>query len=217
VRCRLEQQKTANGRAIAAIVAVFAVGILAIPAWWFLRSQEGGSGTVIAPESTSGVSGTAAAEPEEEEPEDEAEEEPGAALPGARGADPWAALEEADAGRGAPAVAASTDAGETDDASSPERDQAIEREMKSVRVTIYTAPWCSACKNATSWMRANGVYFVEHDIESDSYASEKRKRLTPSKGLPTIDVEGKVMTGFSSRGLMSAIRDAATKRVDRRR
>lgn len=220
VRCRLDEQKAANARVVIAVVVVFVAGVIAIPVWWFMRQQSGAAAvTAIVPETPVAL----VEEPGETDEEQEPQRPP---LYAAGVVDPWEVLDDdepIDAGVDASVVAELADGGEIEDGSSPEeqrraleREKAIERETKNVRVTIYTAPWCNACKSATAWMRANGVYFVERNIESDAYAKERLGRMTSSRALPTIDVEGKILRGFSPRGLRNAIQEVATKRVDQR-
>jgi glutaredoxin 3 len=107
------------------------------------------------------------------------------------------ALEEATRGRAAP--------------------RAVDRKrlgaaMRSVSVTMYTTSWCPVCTRARAFLRSRGVPFVERDVERDAEARRIMLRLNPNAGVPTIDVEGQILLGFSPRELAGAIESAARRR-----
>ncbi|MFM2152866.1 MAG: hypothetical protein RL199_1301 [Pseudomonadota bacterium] len=73
-------------------------------------------------------------------------------------------------------------------------------------VTVYSTTWCGVCKQAKKWLKANGVPFVERDIEKDAGAGEElaqkaaRAGVRPG-GVPVIDVAGELMLGFDPSAL----------------
>lgn len=86
---------------------------------------------------------------------------------------------------------------------------------RQVGVTLYTTSWCPHCRSARAYMREAGISFVEHDIDRDQSAKADMERLNPEGGVPTIDVDGIVMGGWSSRNLHIAMKQAALKRWKR--
>jgi glutaredoxin len=83
--------------------------------------------------------------------------------------------------------------------------------LRRVRVVVYTTGWCSVCKRAKAWMSRNGVAYEERNIEgSDEYARMMRA-INPRGSIPTFDVEGDVMVGFSEDGLVATMQRAAAR------
>jgi glutaredoxin len=84
-----------------------------------------------------------------------------------------------------------------------------------VHVVVYTTSWCSVCKRAKKWMAANGVSYEERDVETSDANARRMRILNPRGGVPTFDVEGQVMVGFSEDGLLATMRQAAQHRSAR--
>jgi glutaredoxin len=76
---------------------------------------------------------------------------------------------------------------------------------RAVSVALYGATWCRYCRMAKAWLREHDVPFVEHDIDAEPSAREALRRLNPRGSVPTIDVEGEVLIGFSDVALQQAI------------
>ncbi len=77
-------------------------------------------------------------------------------------------------------------------------------------VVVYGASWCGACRQAESWLEANGVPFVEKDIEQDPQAREEMLRKAraagvSTNGIPVIDVNGRLLTGFDPGAMRRAL------------
>ncbi len=87
---------------------------------------------------------------------------------------------------------------------------------RSVRVTVYTTSWCPHCTRARNWLRANEINFAEHDIEQSASARRDRDRINPQGGVPTVDIDGQVLTGFGEQNWERAIASAAQRRVESR-
>jgi len=73
-------------------------------------------------------------------------------------------------------------------------------------VTLFSAAWCGVCRRAKGHLKARGVSFTEHDVDSGIGKSEF-KRLN-GKGVPIILVGQQRMNGFSAAGLDKLLRDA---------
>lgn len=87
--------------------------------------------------------------------------------------------------------------------------------LSNVHVVVYTTSWCSVCKRAKKWMAANGVSYEERDVETSDANARRMRILNPRGGVPTFDVEGQVMVGFSEDGLLATMRQAAQHRSAR--
>jgi glutaredoxin len=84
-----------------------------------------------------------------------------------------------------------------------------------VHVVVYTTPWCQYCKKAKAWMNSNGIAYEERDIELSSEYARSMRDINPGGGIPTFDIEGDVMVGFSPDGLTARMRSAAQRRSAR--
>lgn len=82
----------------------------------------------------------------------------------------------------------------------------------NVRVVVYTTSWCPVCKRAKRWMTEHGVAFEERDVEASSSVARQMRAINPGGGVPTFDVDGQVMVGFSESGLTAAMERAAAQR-----
>lgn len=85
--------------------------------------------------------------------------------------------------------------------------------IHAVPITMYSTSWCPVCRKARSFFNANGLRFVERDVEKDAEAAVLYRRLNPSGGVPTIDIEGQVFIGFRPRAMAEALETAAARRL----
>jgi glutaredoxin len=88
--------------------------------------------------------------------------------------------------------------------------------LPDVHVVVYTTSWCPVCRRAKSWMAANGVAYEERDVESSEVNARRMRAINPRGGVPTFDVEGQVMVGFSEDSLLATMRQAARHRSGQR-
>lgn len=77
-------------------------------------------------------------------------------------------------------------------------------------VVVYGASWCGACRQAESWLEANGIPFEDKDIEEDPAARAEMQRKAraagvPTTGIPVIDVNGRLLTGFDPGAMQRAL------------
>ncbi len=87
--------------------------------------------------------------------------------------------------------------------------------IDGVRVVVYTASWCGVCKRAKAWMAGQGIAYEDHDIEASSEDARRIRTLNPRGSIPTFDVEGDVLVGFSESSLLATMRRAAQRRAAR--
>ena len=62
--------------------------------------------------------------------------------------------------------------------------------------TLYSTRRCGYCKKAKAFMSANNINYREYDIEEDSLARAKFKKLGGT-GVPLIEHQGRVLYGFN--------------------
>jgi glutaredoxin len=116
---------------------------------------------------------------------------------------------------GTPSSAGKVTSANTDSRSRSERQARLEQAMRRVQVKVYYTHWCPACTKARAWLDANGVSYSAYDVENDSSAKKTQRQLNPSGTIPTIDVDGIVLIGFSSSEFNSAVRRAAESKLER--
>jgi glutaredoxin len=66
----------------------------------------------------------------------------------------------------------------------------------AVRVVLYSAEWCGWCKKAKRHLDRKGVEYELRDIDSPQNLEELVAK-TGQRGIPVLDVGGRVVTGFS--------------------
>jgi glutaredoxin len=88
--------------------------------------------------------------------------------------------------------------------------------LSDVHLVVYTTSWCGVCRRAKSWMNSQGIAYEDRDVETSSENLREMRALNPRGSVPTFDVEGTVLVGFSERALVSSMQRAAQRRVDRR-
>lgn len=64
------------------------------------------------------------------------------------------------------------------------------------QVVMYATSWCPYCRQARNYFRAQGIPYVEHDIEKDAAARQAYKAFG-GKGIPVIFVGKRRLNGFS--------------------
>jgi glutaredoxin len=87
--------------------------------------------------------------------------------------------------------------------------------IEGVRVVVYTTSWCPVCRRAKTWMAVHGIPYEDHDIEASTDDARAMRQLNPRGSIPTFDVEGDVMVGFSASDLLAAMQRAARRRAAR--
>lgn len=72
------------------------------------------------------------------------------------------------------------------------------------RVIVYSADWCGACRKAKRYLKHKGVDFEERNVDNPAVAAELRAK-TGGRSIPVIDVDGRILTGFSPAALDALI------------
>ncbi|MEE2828201.1 MAG: glutaredoxin family protein [Myxococcota bacterium] len=81
-----------------------------------------------------------------------------------------------------------------------------DQQKQSLGITMYSTAWCGYCRKARRWFEANGLPFVEKDVEKDSAAGREFRELTGGRGgVPVIVVGDEVLRGFSKAHVQAAV------------
>jgi glutaredoxin len=76
---------------------------------------------------------------------------------------------------------------------------------KTPQVEIFTTSWCPYCTKATGFLRANGITFVEYDVEKDAKAAQRLHELTGRGGVPFAIINGRKIHGWSEEAYKRAL------------
>lgn len=80
---------------------------------------------------------------------------------------------------------------------------------KRARIVLYSAEWCGWCKKAKRHLDRQGVDYEVRDIDRPQNLEELVAK-TGQKGIPVLDVGGKVVKGFSPDRYDELTRNART-------
>ena len=76
---------------------------------------------------------------------------------------------------------------------------ATTRAPGAAQIVLYSAEWCGACKKAKRHLARRGIDYEERDVDTPRWADELY-RVTGARAVPVIDVDGRMLTGFSPDG-----------------
>jgi glutaredoxin 3 len=67
----------------------------------------------------------------------------------------------------------------------------------SKKVTVYSATWCGFCHAAKDYFDKKGVEYTDKDVESDPSFLTEAVTKSGQRGIPVIDIDGKIIVGFN--------------------
>lgn len=75
---------------------------------------------------------------------------------------------------------------------------------------IYGAEWCGWCHTAMEYFDQKGVSYRYHDIEKEEAAFKElvEKLGGPVQGVPVLDVNGEIITGYDIGKINAALEKA---------
>jgi len=74
-------------------------------------------------------------------------------------------------------------------------------------VVIYTTSWCGWCRKTREYLDAQGVSYVNKDIEADPDAGDEMRDLTGGDGgIPVVVIDGEVIQGYNERKMASLLK-----------
>lgn len=65
------------------------------------------------------------------------------------------------------------------------------------QIVLYSAEWCGACRKAKRYLSRRGIDYEIRDVDDPHHAAELKRR-TGSRAVPVIDIDGRMLTGFSA-------------------
>ncbi len=73
------------------------------------------------------------------------------------------------------------------------------------KITIYTTPTCVYCKATKAFFKENNVVYEERDVSVDAKARDEMIAKSNQMGVPVIDIDGQIVTGFDKAKLQELI------------
>ena len=65
-------------------------------------------------------------------------------------------------------------------------------------VIVYVTSWCPACRMTTDYLKDKKIPFVVKDVErNETYMKEMVKKVGGYRGVPVLDINGKILLGFN--------------------
>ena len=73
-------------------------------------------------------------------------------------------------------------------------------------VTVYSTPTCPWCVRAKDFLKGKNVNFTEHDVSSDAKARDEMVKKSGQRGVPVLDINGKIIIGFDREEIEKELR-----------
>ncbi|VVB99935.1 Regulatory protein Spx [uncultured archaeon] len=72
-------------------------------------------------------------------------------------------------------------------------------------VKIYSTPSCAYCRFAKRFFEQNKVKYTEYNVAQDYEKAEEMVRISGQRGVPVIEIGGKVIIGFDQGAVKVAL------------
>ncbi len=69
--------------------------------------------------------------------------------------------------------------------------------MADHKVKVYGTDSCPWCHKAKDWLKENDIEFEDINVGEDQKAAEEMVEKSGQRGVPVIDVDGKIVIGFN--------------------
>lgn len=73
-------------------------------------------------------------------------------------------------------------------------------------VTIYTTPTCHFCHSAKEYFDEHKVKYKEIDVTKDQVAAMEMVQKSGQRGVPVIEINGKIIIGFDKGAIEKALK-----------
>ena len=77
--------------------------------------------------------------------------------------------------------------------------------MANHKVTVYSTESCPWCHKAKDWLKEKKIDFTDHDVGNDSKAAAEMVEKSGQRGVPVIDIDGKIIIGFNEEKMKGAL------------
>lgn len=73
------------------------------------------------------------------------------------------------------------------------------------KAVIYTTTFCPYCQMTKEYFAKKGILYEEKNVEIDLTARDELIQKSGQLGVPVIDIEGKIIVGFSPEEIEKAL------------
>jgi len=74
------------------------------------------------------------------------------------------------------------------------------------KVTVYSTPACPWCHKTKDWLKENKIDFKNVDVSADKKAAEEMVQKSGQMGVPVIDIDGTIITGYDVAAMKKALK-----------
>lgn len=72
-------------------------------------------------------------------------------------------------------------------------------------VSVYSTPTCPWCDKAKSYLNQNNIDYNNYNVAEDRNAAMDMIRKSGQRGVPVLDINGKIIIGFDKPAIDSAL------------
>jgi len=73
-------------------------------------------------------------------------------------------------------------------------------------IKIYSTPTCGYCTVAKKYLKEKGLSFTEYNVAQDPAKADEMFRKSHQYGVPVLDINGTVVTGFDKARIDTLLR-----------
>lgn len=73
------------------------------------------------------------------------------------------------------------------------------------KVIVYSTSTCPWCIRAKQFLNDNNIPFENYDVSADQGKAEEMVQKTGQMGVPVLDIEGEIITGFDKDKIKQAL------------
>ena len=63
-------------------------------------------------------------------------------------------------------------------------------------IKVYSTTYCPYCTLAKDWLKKHKLKFTEVNVENDPEAAKEMVKRSGQRGVPVIEIDGKIVVGF---------------------
>ena len=72
-------------------------------------------------------------------------------------------------------------------------------------IIVYSADWCAFCHAAKDYFTKKGVSYEERNVEQKPEYAVESVQKSGQRGIPVIDINGKIIVGFDRPAIDAAL------------
>ncbi len=73
------------------------------------------------------------------------------------------------------------------------------------KVIVYSTPVCPYCQAIKDYFNDHDIEYIEKDVSSDKEARDELVEKSGTKGVPVVDIDGEIITGFDKKKIASIL------------